>query len=414
MRATLRRSCNACAKAKHRCDLRTPHCSRCIKKKFNCIYANEPLTSSSPDRNDSPPSDAVGNGWPAVMNGVEVSKMTSRDGTTTPKFSETSVGLLNPGNAYFDPFDSYPPTRLPRVTAQRLIHHLRRKIADSSLAFQDETMNSVVTLAAIEHGKGNVESSRMHIDGIKRMVSVRGGINEVKGTSPLTARMVSWVSMLVTGAPQFQTQDDFGFGSGIGSIPQWQLAGLDSENMALDDLDVDPAMSNIISRLRAISHEPQLSRLTSTELHDLTCYVTHKLLLLPPLSPANPMRSAISECLRYALALYMLILHGTTYYSHEDLANTIMIHLKTHLEALARIKYDHGPLGIWAISMGMVAGVGTKDHQWFLNQARMAKIALGLQTWEDVLVSLESILWMRVEQLELFQEKWGDILKVTT
>ncbi|TVY14005.1 hypothetical protein LARI1_G008087 [Lachnellula arida] len=481
MRATLRRSCNACAKAKHRCDLRTPHCSRCVKKKFNCIYANEPLTSS-PDRNESPPSETSGNGWSAVVNGSEVSTMTLRDGPTTPKISDTSVGLLNPGNAYLDPFDSYPPTRLPRATAQRLIHHflstiafqyypldlnvetnpflvswwplaledsalfhvslqtasldgelraqrgfpisellmrdslslVRRKIEDSSLAFQDETMNSVVTLAAIEHGKGNVKSSRMHIDGVKRMVDVRGGINKVKGTSPLTARMVSWVSMLVTGAPQFQTRDDFGFGSGIGSIPQWQLAGLDSEHMALDDLDVDPAMSNIISRLRIIFHEPRLSRLTSTELHDLTCYVSHKLLLLPPLSSANPMRSAISECLRYALALYMLILHGTTYYSHADLASTIMIYLKTHLEALARMNYVHGPLGTWAISMGMVAGVGTKDHQWFMDQARMAKIAFGLQTWEDVLVSLENILWMRTEQLELFRQKWREILKVTT
>lgn len=89
---------------------------------------------------------------------------------------------------------------------------VRRKIEDSSLAFQDETVNSVVTLAAIEvkspfqlqcrfyiintsyeqHGKGNVEASRMHIDGVKRIVSIRGGINEVKQTSPLTARMVSW------------------------------------------------------------------------------------------------------------------------------------------------------------------------------------------------------------------------------
>ncbi|TVY58737.1 hypothetical protein LCER1_G002042 [Lachnellula cervina] len=413
MRATLRRSCNACAKAKHRCDLRTPHCSRCIKKKFNCTYANEPLTST-PDRNESPPSETSGNGRHAVMNGSEVSTMTLRDGPTTPKFSDTSVGLLNPGNAFLDPFDSYPPTRLPRVTAQRLIHHLRRKIEDSSLAFQDETMNSVVTLAAIEHGKGNVESSRMHIDGVKRMVDFRGGINEVKGTSPLTARMVSWVSMLVTGAPQFQTQDDFGFGSGIVSIPQWQLAGLESEHMALDGLDVDPAMSNIISRLRTIFHEPRLSRLTSTELHDLTCYVSHKLLLLPPLSPANPIRSAISECLRYALALYMLILHGTTYYSHVDLASTVMIYLKTHLEALARMNYVHGSLGTWAISMGMVAGVGTKDHQWFMDQARMAQIAFGLQTWENVLVSLESILWMRTEQLELFRKKWREILNLTT
>lgn len=32
----------------------------------------------------------------------------------------------------------------------------------------------------------------MHIDGVKRLVDMRGGINSVRQTSPLTARMISW------------------------------------------------------------------------------------------------------------------------------------------------------------------------------------------------------------------------------
>ena len=98
---------------------------------------------------------------------------------------------------------------------------LRRKVEDTSLAVQDETMNSVITLAAIEvrsslenpffplfhfsypsspsltfrnsqFGKGNIKISEMHVDGVKRLVNLRGGINSVRQTSPLTARMVSW------------------------------------------------------------------------------------------------------------------------------------------------------------------------------------------------------------------------------
>ena len=98
---------------------------------------------------------------------------------------------------------------------------LRRKVEDTSLAVQDETMNSVITLAAIEvrsslenpffplfhfsypsspsltfrnsqFGKGNIKISEMHVDGVKRLVNIRGGINSVRQTSPLTARMVSW------------------------------------------------------------------------------------------------------------------------------------------------------------------------------------------------------------------------------
>lgn len=90
---------------------------------------------------------------------------------------------------------------------------VRRKVEDTALAIQDGTMNSVITLAAIEvrlepviflvrkrtlaqtnfkFGKGNVDIGEMHVDGVKKLVDIRGGINAVRQTSPLTARMVSW------------------------------------------------------------------------------------------------------------------------------------------------------------------------------------------------------------------------------
>ena len=36
----------------------------------------------------------------------------------------------------------------------------------------------------------------MHVDGAKKLVEMRGGINAVRQTSPLTARMISWYTSL--------------------------------------------------------------------------------------------------------------------------------------------------------------------------------------------------------------------------
>ncbi|KAK1464252.1 hypothetical protein CMEL01_13013 [Colletotrichum melonis] len=239
MRQTLRRSCAACAKSKHSCDLRTPRCSRCIKRKVLCAYANEPLTAAPAASGSSPGGSATSSPGPSL------------DG---------SGALTNYRFGSLDPFDSYPQTRLPRQQVQRLIHSflhkiafeyypldlnatsnpflvswwplalgdpalfhvslqtacldeellaqkgfqsseilmadsvalLRRKVQDDSMAIQDGTMNSVITLAAIEFGKGNIQVSQMHVDGVKRLVNMRGGISSVRQTSPLTARMVSW------------------------------------------------------------------------------------------------------------------------------------------------------------------------------------------------------------------------------
>ncbi|KAJ5925521.1 hypothetical protein N7454_008160 [Penicillium verhagenii] len=41
---TLRRSCQACARGKRRCDQRLPQCSRCESRGANCEYVNEPLS----------------------------------------------------------------------------------------------------------------------------------------------------------------------------------------------------------------------------------------------------------------------------------------------------------------------------------------------------------------------------------
>lgn len=301
---------------------------------------------------------------------------------------------------------------------------VRRRIADPLLAFQDETMDSVVTLAAIEHGKGNIEASRMHIDGVKRMVSIRGGIDELKQRSPLTARMVSWVSMLVMEAPQFPTKDAAGDGDGISAIPQWQLASIDAESQGgtLGALDFTPTMNDILSRLRRILHHSLHSSLTNTQLHDLTCFVVHRLLLLPPFTEtitdadANPSRLAASECLRYATALYMLIIHGTTYYSHVGLANAIIRQLRYHLVALQEgtaatsiTAHCHDSLEIWALSVGMVASAVNgllRDHEWFTDQALATAAALGVRKWDDVVSHLQAILWARMPQEELFRQEW--------
>lgn len=229
----------------------------------------------------------------------------------------------------------------------------------------------------------------------------------------IAAKRSRRVSMLVMGTPQFPAKDDFGHGDGISPIPQWQLASTEAESSRgiFDDLDINPALGSVLSRLKTIFQDPRHSNLTNTALHDLTCYVIHRLLLLPPLIDGNPMRSAASECLRYAAALYMLIIHGTTYYSHAGLAHIIILQLRYHLMVLAGTSYMHEPHVIWALSVGMVSTIGGESHQWFLNETSAAAETLDLKTWEDVLIRLQRILWIRIPQEQLFHQVWNQVFE---
>lgn len=123
MRTTLRRSCNACAKAKLGCDLRVPQCSRCAKRKSKCVYANSPLNSPLDAQVAS--TETVGYSSPATKNEKDALSVVVQERELISRHSENPGLLINPGTASFDPFDSYPSTRLPRLHVQRLIHRCK-------------------------------------------------------------------------------------------------------------------------------------------------------------------------------------------------------------------------------------------------------------------------------------------------
>ncbi|KFH45396.1 hypothetical protein ACRE_038330 [Hapsidospora chrysogenum ATCC 11550] len=466
MRQTLRRSCAGCAKSKHSCDLRLPRCSRCVRRRVPCLYANEPWTATAPAATGS--GSRSGFGDHQYNNGAASERHLEGPGTLTTAYNR--FGSL-------DPFDSYPPTRLPREHVQRLIHGflhkiafqyypldldassnpflvswwptalgdpalfhvslqtacldeelraqkgfrtsellmadsvalLRRKVQDSSLAVQDGTMNSVITLAAIEFGKGNIRVSQMHVAGARRLVDMRGGINSVRQTSPLTARMVSWVSMLVMGQPQFETQDDVGIGHGIPPIPEWQL---DPATPDVDDQcdlnmeDIDYPVRNVLTRLRSVFHRAKRQPLPPTRFHDLTCFVVHRLLLTAPDSSTSSL-SPTTECLRYAIILYMFTIQGPTYYSHAVILNTMVARLSTHLDRLESESHDPGSLNVWLCTIGMVAATVTTHHQRFVDRTRAVAGAMELRHWDDALAWIRSVLWLETPQGDrMFRNHW--------
>ncbi|KHN97423.1 uncharacterized protein MAM_04438 [Metarhizium album ARSEF 1941] len=293
------------------------------------------------------------------------------------------------------------------------VSELRKKIEYPFSAAQDGTINAVVTLAAIEHGKGNYESSAMHVSGVKEMIRMRGGISQVKHTSPLTARMVLWVSMLVTRQPQFGINDHVE-GHGISPDLQWQLASanLDPGSFGICCREIDPSVRDVLARLRHIFHHGKVT--ITTELHDLTCFVIHK--LLSPLESScdgiQEYNHAVSLSLRHALVLYLLIIRRTTYYSHAHMAALLAKRLRGHLQDLPPHDGGLDSMKIWAISMGMVSSLDLIDRQ-FASEARSARSSSGLSCWNHVLTHLESILWLNIQQDNLFLSGWQEILTNT-
>lgn len=221
--------------------------------------------------------------------------------------------------------------------------------------------------------------------------------------------------MIVMQSPQFGTQDNNGCGDGIAPIQDWYKA-TDNVHIStptiLDTPLLDPDITDILCRLHNLFDQNQYT-LTSTDLHDLTCYVVHKLLLWAPQPQLVqlPCDLVISGIVRHALVLYMLIIHGPTYFSHARLQYATALKLQAQLEHIwYTILLSHSSLTMWLLSVGMAASDGTPEGQWFNSQARTAARTLNLQTWDDVVVCLQEIVWLDLHKAEIiFQQKWQEV-----
>jgi hypothetical protein len=216
--------------------------------------------------------------------------------------------------------------------------------------------------------------------------------------------------MLITGHPQFETQTDAGVGHGIPPIPEWQLDFTPCHDHLPDLGIIDNDVENVFLRLRNVFQRTHTTPLSSTQLHDLTCFVIHRLLLSSPDLSIADQSPPLTECVRDATILYMFIIQGPTYFSHAVIFNQILDRFAGNVEQLEQTHSEmHESLDVWFLAVGMVASVGTPRYRWFAEKARVKVGASSVVAsgWDDVLVVLRRILWLETQQAEaMFRPHW--------
>lgn len=212
------------------------------------------------------------------------------------------------------------------------------------------------------------------------------------------------------GHPQFDTQNDVGIGHGIPPIPEWRtdLTTLHDDFSKFGGADVEYAVKNVLVRLRSVFQRWRSLPFPTTQLHDLTCFTVHRLLLSAS-DPANDDSPPLTECLRNAIILYMLIIQGPTYYSHGVIRNIIVARLAQHLARIDLAARTCESLDVWLLAVGMVGSAGTVYYYKFTERAKAAASSLQLRNWDDVSVHIKRVLWLNTVQGEdIFRSHWDD------
>jgi hypothetical protein len=202
--------------------------------------------------------------------------------------------------------------------------------------------------------------------------------------------------MLILGHPQFPVQDDEGFGDGIPPIPEWLSCSSTMEDDTIPELSWvfdDKIVRTALVRLRHIFKRVEGEPFPGTKLHDIVLFVTHRLLLsVPDGNGSSPL--PVTECIRYALVLYMFIIQGPTYYSHAVILNSIVTKYIANMERLESIPHVFDALDVWLLTIGSVASAGTPNHAFFAARIRNVCVHLDITDFHDMLEYIRSICWI--------------------
>jgi hypothetical protein len=181
-------------------------------------------------------------------------------------------------------------------------------------------------------------------------------------------------------------------------------------------LGIDAALANNLTHLRSILIGGQIfgseATLSTTDLHDLTCFILHRLLSMPSFTHRCLPQNNISECLRYGVAIYMFLIHGPTYYSHAHLLASLVHQLKVYLAPVLRTATHNNSLLLWLLSVGSVASIGTSENEWFHANTTLISEAMALKCWDGVEAHFKEVLWFETEAQMLFRRLWGEVFAV--
>lgn len=219
--------------------------------------------------------------------------------------------------------------------------------------------------------------------------------------------------MLILGHPQFPVQDDGGMGEGIPPIPEWLLCSTAKEDDTISELnwviDDDIVRTGLV-RLRYIFRRAEGEPFSGTKLHDLALFVTHRLLLAVP-NAHDSSSSPVTECIRYALILYMFVIQGPTYYSHAVILNSIVTQFIEQLELVEFTPHVYDSFDVWLLTIGMVASAGTPNYSRFTQRTREVCAYLQLSDFHDALAYMKNICWLGGQQGEdLLRPHWDALL----
>lgn len=295
-------------------------------------------------------------------------------------------------------------TRPMLLLRKECIRLLRERVGDPVLSVSDHTIGSVLALSIVEFERGDLRGVRMHIEGLKRMVKIRGGLGAIRSTNPMLANLIFGTSMTVMTEPQFppgvkKPQPCRDLPNSTSDTPLFEF----------ESLGVSTAHAKIMREIKFMTNAVSLhwpANATPNYCSD----VLVRLLYLPQPVDDGPLVASISECCRLATAILCFLPFRNDYPNPTLMINVQLHKLKAVLETMIELAPSDHPLLPWLLSVGGIYALPV-ERGWFIGHLVSVVTDMSINSWDDMKPHLVKVIWIEFFCEVPFRELWEDVTK---
>jgi hypothetical protein len=278
---------------------------------------------------------------------------------------------------------------------------------------------------------------RMHLEGLKRMVSIRGGLNSIRDTNPMVANSVFWAFAVALYEvpypafdpvlpPFFPSEHNLALPAAepvISIFHDFGPAHSEPTPLNLVEVGVDPGIAVVVTSIQHVSQlipTATAYSTTSTSLVILTrmCTLLSHLLslsnfVIPPRCLIDDISCSalISESVRYATLLHVLTPWRGLPPDGTLTINQILHQLISTLKALPLSTPSRTDiLLLWIFSVAGVSAAQMPERAWFVCHLVEMTEEMEISNWEEMKLHLRKVIWHEALCEKSHRKLWEEVL----
>ncbi|KAL2061865.1 hypothetical protein VTL71DRAFT_7243 [Oculimacula yallundae] len=295
------------------------------------------------------------------------------------------------------------------IYSNEVIRLLQKRIEDPAYATSDATIAAVASMATIEFGRKNMVMGKIHLNGLKRMVALRGGLLRIAFSNPCVAAAVHWFTLNTLHESIFPVDDTVDQSIHLEYLLQDVINDnvcLSSNYLAASALGLESDISDALVEARYLCEKFNMSRFDNV--HWPVNSIIQRLLHFNTTNKTT-FTTSLNDACRYAICIFLFLPFGNQFPDPSLLVNTYLYKLKGSLNQLVISSISNIPLLFWLLSIGAAISTNSLERDWFVGHLIPVAESLDISSWKDMEQRMQQILWISNYLDCLFVRVWTDV-----